>query len=907
MWRAVSLIRATRSHRAWSLLAIPVVLVSGCRLVAEALGGPTASMLRGTVVGEALVLSISVVLLVGVGVIGRVFQQARADAESVRRISAEVAAREAQQRFLVNHVPVAVAVLVGGRIAYANKVFNVLFDVTVAQTLGRRLDELVLAEGRDRLRVWLRSLLSQGTGVFGRSEWQIPAIEGPRWIALQAQRGRWDEEEAIFATAFDITAQRVAQEELRRHRENLEGLVRERTALLHESEETFRALAENGQDVIMRFDGECRHLYASPIVESQTGISASAFIGKTHEQLGFPSHLVEIWEPAIRQVFDTRRPNRIEFGLPGGIWLDWLLIPEFGEGGEVRSVLTTARDITARRRVEEELRRHRDHLEELVAARTTELNHANETLQREIVERQRIADALRESEERLRSLYDNVAIGLYRTTPDGRIVLANPALVRMLGFASFEELAKRDLETGSFYETLSRATFKELAERDGGVQGLESTWLHAGGRAIVIRENATAICDQLGMVLYYEGTVEDITEQRRLEEQLRQAQRLEALGHLAGGISHDFNNILMAILGSAELLQRRLPEDASAQREFAIIQHSVQRGSELTQGLLAFARRQVLEPLAVDLNNAVDELLPMLRRVIPESIEIRFAPGSDVGTVRADRGHLDQLILNLCVNARDAMPAGGTISIRSERTVLDDVEPRPEPDLAPGRYAVLTIADTGTGMDAGTLRHIFEPFFTTKAPGEGTGMGLATVYGIVQQHGGTIRADSRPGQGTTFTIHLPSATAAAAEPSAERRQPAAGGSETIVVAEDEAEVRQILVQVLQGLGYRVLEAADGVEALALVQGSADGIDLVLTDMVMPRMGGRELAAAVRAIYPGTVFLFSSGYVPDELQAASEGSESESYLAKPYSIEALGRRVRELLDRRQRGDDAGSRP
>ncbi len=906
VWQAVSLIRATRRHRAWSLLSAPVALLAATRLVAVAIGGSTASATTGTLVAESVILIFSVILLVGVGSIARVFRQAQEDAETVRRMSAEVRAREAQERFLVNHIPVAVAVLVGSRIAFVNRVFLDLFEVTIEQALGRPLEEFVLTGSQTALRAWLRALHSQGTGVFGRSEWQAPTVGGLRWIAMQAQRGRWDDADAVFVTGVDITEQRQAQDELRRHRENLEEVVAARTVSLRESEEAFRALAENGQDVIMRFDRECRHLYASPIVESQTGMPAREFIGKTHQELGFPEHLVAVWEPAIHKVFAAASPGRIEFQLPGGIWIDWLLIPEFDDNGEVRSVLATARDITDRKHVEEELRRHRDHLEELVAVRTAELNRANESLKREVGERQRIADALHESEERLRSLYDNVSIGLYRTTPAGRVILANPALVRMLGFASFDELAARNLEVGGFYETLTRTTFKELAERDGGVIGLESSWLRGDGTTIIVRENATAIREECGAVLYYEGTVEDITEQRRLQEQLGQARRLEALGHLAGGIAHDFNNILMAVLGSEELLRRHVEADEATVRELGIIEHAVQRGSALTHGLLAFARRQVLEPVDLDLNGAIEALLPMLRRVIPENIEIRFTPGADISPVRADRGHLDQVILNLCVNARDAMPDGGAISIRSGSVAVESAQTAPDPNLGPGCYAVLSLADTGEGIDAATLPHIFEPFFTTKAPGEGTGLGLATVYGIVQQHGGTISLASEPGQGTTFTVYLPTVTAAPVQAPRNGRQPVPGGSETILVAEDETDVRQILVEVLRGLGYRVLEATDGVEALALLQGAAGGVHLVVTDMIMPRMGGNELAAAVRTISPATAFLFSSGYMPDGVAAGLADADDVGFIAKPYSIESLARKVRALLDRHQ--EPAGpSRP
>jgi PAS domain S-box-containing protein len=385
-------------------------------------------------------------------------------------------------------------------------------------------------------------------------------------------------------------------------------------------------------------------------------------------------------------------------------------------------------------------------------------------------------------------------------------------------------------------------------------------------------------------------------ERKRADDRFRQSQRIEALGRLAGGVAHDFNNLLMAIMGSAELLQKRCTGQADALAELATILRSTSRAADLARGLLAFARRQVLEPADLDLNQVIEQMVPILRRVIPENIEIVFRRKAEQATVRADRGQVDQILMNLAVNCRDAMPSGGRLAIETAQVEIDGEYVASHPWAVAGPYVLLAVTDTGVGMDRETLLHIFDPFFTTKEPGRGTGLGLSTVYGIVKQHGGMIDAESEPGRGSSFKIFLPQVSRTPVDQPRPAPGPIRGGTETILVVEDEAEVRHILVQVLGGLGYRVFEAEDGVAAFARLQEASTEIDLVVSDVVMPRLGGKELWEKANSLPRAPVFLFSSGYGDGLVDSELVRGTRTAFIAKPYGIEELARRVRELLDR-----------
>jgi PAS domain S-box-containing protein len=393
------------------------------------------------------------------------------------------------------------------------------------------------------------------------------------------------------------------------------------------------------------------------------------------------------------------------------------------------------------------------------------------------------------------------------------------------------------------------------------------------------------------------GSMMDVTERKQLEDELRQAQKMEAVGQLAGGVAHDFNNLLTIITGRSSLLLGRLKADDPLRRNVELIQKTADRAAGLTRQLLAFSRKQVLQRKVLDLNTTVAEISAMLRRLIGEDIDLLLALGPGAGRVNADPGQLEQVLMNLAVNARDAMPRGGTLGVETDSVRLE-AAPSDRPDsLPPGPYAVLRVMDTGGGMDAATQARIFEPFFTTKAPGKGTGLGLSMVHGVVRQHGGTIRVRSAVGGGTTFEIYLPEVEAAleAGGPDEPGSRPAPG-HETILLVEDEDDVRALAREVLERQGYTVLEAGDGAHALQSCETEGDRIDLILTDVVMPRMSGRELVDRVRATRPAMRVLYMSGYTEDAIVRHGVRDASALLLGKPFAPGDLVGKVREALDR-----------
>ncbi len=398
------------------------------------------------------------------------------------------------------------------------------------------------------------------------------------------------------------------------------------------------------------------------------------------------------------------------------------------------------------------------------------------------------------------------------------------------------------------------------------------------------------------------ATMRDITERRqadaeraKLEDQLRQARKMEAVGQLAGGIAHDFNNILQAISGHAELALQRVGDDSPAAERLGQIGGAAERAAALVSQLLAFSRRQIMKPEPLDPNEVIATLLKMLGSLIGEHIRLDFVPGHGLGTIHADRGMVEQVLMNLCVNARDAMPDGGTLTIETEDVVLDESHAETHPGARPGRYALLTVTDSGCGMDAETLERAFEPFFTTKEVGSGTGLGLATVYGIVHQHGGLIYAYSEKGVGTSFRVYLPSAEQVAAPARRRDEQSVAGGRETILIAEDDEAVRNLAAEVLTDAGYSVLTADDGAQALALLQDRGQAVDLMLLDVVMPHLGGRAVMEHAARLGLSIPTLFSSGYSADSVHTGFVLHEGLTLVRKPYRPADLLRRVRQTLD------------
>jgi PAS domain S-box-containing protein len=520
----------------------------------------------------------------------------------------------------------------------------------------------------------------------------------------------------------------------------------------------------------------------------------------------------------------------------------------------------------------------------------------------DITEHKRAEENLRKSEERYRSLFNGLPIALYRTTPEGQIIDSNPALVEMLGYPNRESLlAVNAAETYANPE--DRIKWQSSMDLEGIVRNYEKQLRRLDAKIIWVEENTRAVCDADGRVVYYEGSFQDISERKKAEqemmvvqEQLRQSQKMEAIGRLAGGIAHDFNNLLTVIKGYSQLSLIELKENDPMRGSIEEIKRAADRAADLTRQLLAFSRRQILEVRVLDLNTVLRDLDKMLRRVIGEDIELVTLLAEDLGRVKTDFGQMQQVIMNLGVNARDAMPNGGKLTIETANVELDETYARSHVAVTPGRYAMLSVSDTGVGMTAEVKEQVFEPFFTTKEKGKGTGLGLSTVYGIVKQSGGNIWIYSEPGQGTTFKIYLPRVD----EPLEELKEKAEvkeipRGSETILVVEDEEKVLKLTVQILRGQGYAVLEGPHGDDALLVCEQHEGPIHLMVTDVVMPNMSGHELAKRLKAFHPEMKVLYMSGYTDSAIVHHGVLVKGMNYIQKPFTIEGLARKVREVLD------------
>ena len=511
------------------------------------------------------------------------------------------------------------------------------------------------------------------------------------------------------------------------------------------------------------------------------------------------------------------------------------------------------------------------------------------------VQRKRAEEALRRSEASLRGFVDNAVFGISRSTADGTVVTANQALARILGYRTPEELIGLRIGASFYGRPEDRAAVVAQMQRGDRFENLEAEWKRRDGSPLTVRQSGRTVRGPGGVVEGYEVIIEDVTERRVLEAQLRQAQKMEAEGQLAGGVAHDFNNLLTTILASSELLASALPPGAPHREDVEMIHQAARRASELTRDLLAFSRRQALELQAVPLGGLVADFARLARRIVPEDVEVAVQVETPGAVVRADPGAVEQILMNLVTNARDAMPGGGTLRLLVGRGTIDEEYCRAHGWGTPGEYVVLSVADTGSGMDAQTQQHIFEPFFTTKPVGQGTGLGLAMVYGLVKQHGGFVNVYSEPGLGTTVRIYFPAVTEAANP----KRAPAAGeireGKETILLVEDDAILRRTAKRVLEKFGYTVVTATDGLDALNIIQGHATPADLIISDVVMPRASGPQLLSALRGAGASPRMLFTSGYAARDVQERATLDRGVPFLAKPWTIAELLRKVREVLD------------
>ncbi|MGC1451990.1 MAG: ATP-binding protein [Candidatus Sulfotelmatobacter sp.] len=504
---------------------------------------------------------------------------------------------------------------------------------------------------------------------------------------------------------------------------------------------------------------------------------------------------------------------------------------------------------------------------------------------------------LRRSELNFRSLVTNAPYGICRCDSTGKILDANPAFLELLGQTSPEELIGQHIF--SLYadndQWFDLADFLRSSEP---FKGLAAEWKRKDGSTTVVRVSGRSVANGGDGELVFELFAEDVTERRLLEQQLRQSQKMEAVGRLAGGIAHDFNNLLMVISGYSEFLLERLGAEPHLRGPAQEIASAAERASSLTRQLLAFSRKQMLAPRIVNLNDVATENIKMLTRMIGEDVDLVMVPSPNLWAVRADAGQIEQVIMNLAVNARDAMPSGGKLTIETSNVTLDEDYARFHAPLRPGDYVMVAISDTGGGMDGETQSHIFEPFFTTKGT-KGTGLGLSTVYGIVKQSGGYIWVYSEVGRGTTFKIYLPrvastgeTAVQVAAPVEYRKVEP---GTETILLVEDEANLRYLARQYLEKQGYKVIEAADGAVAMQIAVAHEATIHLLLTDVIMPGMNGRELAQRISEIRPNVKVLYMSGYTENVIGHNGMLDAGVRLLQKPFNLRDLKGKVREVLD------------
>jgi PAS domain S-box-containing protein len=630
---------------------------------------------------------------------------------------------------------------------------------------------------------------------------------------------------------------------------------------LLEGEELFRLITENAADLIAVVDMEGNRIFNS--------LSYEKVLGYTLDELKRSSSFAHIHPEDIDRVRQAgEEARRTGIGSPSEYRIRH-------KDGRWRVLESTASVI----------RNSKGDPEKLVI------------VNRDVTERKRAAEALERSETSFRSVVEDAPYGIYRASIAGKLILVNPALQKILGYDSREELLQANLGTHIYRHTSEHQKFVQAVVQERYIKDVELEWKRKDGAPIMVRCSGWPVKDEAGAVTCLEVFAEDVTERRVLERQLRMAQKMEAVGRLSGGIAHDFNNLLGVIIGYSQVLKRSLGSANPLLFEYAEeIEKASQRAVSLTRQLLAFSRQQVLEPVILNLNTLVSDMEKMLPRLIGEDVALELNLDPALAQVKADHGQVEQVIMNLAVNARDAMPDGGKLTIQTANVDLDLAYTRQHPGSRVGQYVMLAVSDTGTGIDPEIQSQIFEPFFTTKERDKGTGLGLATVYGVVKQSGGYIAVDSEKGKGACFSVYLPRVGQTVSTAEIKTGPPATSrGSETVLLVEDAEPLRKLAHMFLRDSGYKVLTAAEGTEALAAARSHAGPIHLLLTDVVMPGMNGRVLAERLAPLQPGMKVLYMSGYTDSFIAGHGVLEAGTHLLHKPFTEDVLTRKVREVLD------------
>ncbi|HEX6823733.1 MAG TPA: PAS domain-containing protein [Candidatus Sulfotelmatobacter sp.] len=695
-------------------------------------------------------------------------------------------------------------------------------------------------------------------GVEPRSNWLqllalyspllIPAIVFPMLLTLVQEQFAWSV--ALVLVSFVAAGGRmfVVQRQL---------LIRSRE--LQHSVLLLRGITEGTTDAVFVKDLQGKYLMINSAGAAFAGRSVDEILGKTDLDL-FSADSAEVVMQKDRQVLMQGVTQTFEeSGTANGVSRVYLSTkgPYRDAHGAIIGLLGVARDITERKRAEEEMR---------------------------------------QSQQKLRIHFEHTPLAVVEWDLDFRVAAWNPSAERIFGYSRQEALGQhaRFIVPAQYREDVDRV-WQALLKQSGGARSTNDN-LTKDGRTISCEWYNTPLVDDSGRVLGVASLVQDVTERVALEERLRQSQKMEAVGRLAGGVAHDFNNLLTVILGYSQILTDGLPKGSRLADNTAQIKSAADRAAAITRQLLAFSRKTVLSPRVINLNEIVLNLDSLLRRLIGEDIEVRTLPASDLGCVKADPSQIEQVVMNLALNARDAMPKGGTVTLETGNVTMDGTYARDHQPVEPGRYVMLAVSDSGEGMTPETQARIFEPFYTTKEVGKGTGLGLSMVYGIVKQSGGYIWVYSEPGLGTTFKIYFPRVDQPAEVVSGDNRSTKVQrGTETILLVEDDEQLRALTSSVLTHCGYNVLVARAPEEGLAICKLPSHDIRLLVTDVVMPRMNGRQLAEQAQGIRPRMRVLYISGYTNDAIAHYGVLDPGLWFLPKPYALSSLIAKVREVLD------------
>ena len=760
-------------------------------------------------------------------------------------------------------------------VLWANERFLSMFGFSSADVIGRPLENLVVPPDRLAESKWLMEVLARGERI--SLETKRRKSDGTLVdVSLSCSPLVHDGKMAGFCAGYRDVSDRKRVEAL----SSALYRVAEKSSSAHDLQQFFAAVhgivdeLMYARNFYIAFYDAATELVTFPyFVDERDGAPSAKKLGR-----GLTDYVIRMGEPllATPEILQAME-QRGEVERNGARSLDWMGVPlkvnshTFG----ALVVQTYSKNI-----------RYGERDKEILTFVARQLASA--------VEIKRNEQALRRSEARYRSLVQSSVYGIYRSSLEGRFLDVNPALIAMLGYESVEEVLLLDPEEDVFANPGEHAHLIDQFRRTGRVDGIEVRWKRRDGNTITVRISGRAVssADEPADVL--EAIAEDVTDRRALEDQFRQAQKMEAVGRLAGGVAHDFNNLLMVIGGYAEVMLAKLPPENPLHEKGKAIQLAADRATTLTRQLLAFSRKQILELKVVDVNAIVQDMQRLVNPLIGENVELVSILSPEAAHTRADAGQLEQVLMNLVVNAKDAMPDGGKLTIKTQNIVVDGSPRRGQQFIRPGKYVMLLVSDTGMGMDKETQLRIFEPFFTTKEKGKGTGLGLSTVYGIVKQSGGYVMVQSEQGQGTTFQIYLPQVEGAAEKQPAPLPDAALGGTETVLLVEDEDSVRQLVRDTLEAKGYCVLEAESGEAGLSMAERHEGKIDLVITDVIMPGMGGRELVKQLAEARPSTKVLYLSGYTEDAIVSEGSLEEVTAFLQKPFSLQSLSRKVREVL-------------